>query len=102
MGKIAQEPAALRRVHDFGVEHDPVKPARIVGDRGIGSPLARRDGAKSRWQRIDLVAVAHPDLLARAWGPQPLKQAAFAGYVDKGAAEFLMFAERDRPAELGT
>ena len=84
-----------------GWNSDAVEPALVVGDRGIGRALARRHRAKAGRQRIDLVAVAHPHLLARARRPQPLEQAALAGDVDKGAAEFLMVAERDPAAELG-
>jgi hypothetical protein len=56
-------------VHDFGVEQHAINAALVIGDRGEGRTVARRDRAEAGRQRIDLVAVAHPHLLARAFWP---------------------------------
>ena len=101
VGEVAQQQPALRRVHDLGVEQDAVKAPGVIGGRGEGRAVADRHRAEIRRQRIDLVAVAHPYLLARALRPQPLEQPALAGDVDKGAAEFLVVAEGDAAAKLG-
>ena len=100
-GEIAEQPAALRRVHDLRMKQHAVEAAVVVGDCGVGRARARCDGAEAGRQGIDLVAVAHPHLLAGARRPQILEQAAIAGHVDKGAAEFLVLAQRDPAAELG-
>ena len=51
MRKVAQQLAALRRVHDLGVEQHAVKPPLVVGDRGIGraslAATARKPGGKA-------------------------------------------------------
>ena len=100
VGEIAQQLRALRRVHDLGMEQHAVKPAAVVGDRGVGRRFAGRHGAEAGRQGIDPVAVAHPHLLAPAFRPQAVEQAALVEDVDKGAAEFLMVAQRDPAAEL--
>src|SRR5207237_7665875 len=86
---------------DLGVKQDAIDPSLVIGDRCEGCAIARRDGAETGRQRIDLVAMAHPHLLARAFWPEPLEQTALAQDVDKGAAEFLMVTERHAAAELG-
>ncbi len=69
MGEVAQQLGALRCVHDLGMEQHAVKPAAVVGDRGIGRRFARRHRAEAGRQSVDPVAVAHPHLLAPA--PRP-------------------------------
>src|SRR5205814_9146419 len=83
-----------------GMEQDPVKPTLVIGDRSVWRSLAGRHRPEARWQRIDSVAVAHPHLLAPAFRPQPAKQPALVEDIDKGAAEFLVIAQRDAAAEL--
>ncbi len=64
-GKIAQQLVALRRVRHFGVElHRVVMAARIGGCR-VGRVCRVRQGAEASRQRLDAVAVAHPDPLLR-------------------------------------
>ena len=48
MRKVPQQVGAARCVHDFRVEHDAIKAARIIGDDREGGTLARTDNAKSR------------------------------------------------------
>src|SRR5262249_53559385 len=64
MREVLEERAALRRVHDLRVEHHAIEAPAIVGSGGEGRALAHRDRTESRRQRLDAVAVAHPDLLA--------------------------------------
>ncbi len=101
MGEIAQQLAALRGVRDLGMKDDAIKPSLIVGDRGNWCAVARRHRAEAGRQGIDLVAMAHPHLLARLLGPQPLEQKAIVGHADEGAAEFLTVAQRHPAAQLG-
>ena len=99
--EIAEQMRALRRVHDLGVEQHAVKPTGIVGDRGVRRSLAGCNRPETQRQRVDPVAMTHPYLLAPALRPQPFEKPAFPDDVDKGAAEFLMLAQRNAAAELG-
>ena len=101
MGEIAQQLAALRRVHDLGMKQHAIETPGVIGDRGVGRGLAGRHRAKAGRQCVDPVAMAHPHLLAPALGPQPVEQPALVEDVDEGAAEFLMVAQGDPAAELG-
>ena len=100
VGEIAQQFRALRRVRDLGMKQHAVKAPLVVGDRGKGRGVAGGDRAEAGRQRLDLVAVAHPHLGAPALGPQPVEQQAVVENVDKGAAEFLMLAQRHAAAQL--
>ena len=91
----------MRRVGDLGVEHGAVEAALVVGDDGEGRALAARHGAEAGGKAGDPVAVAHPDLLARAGRPDVLGYGALAGDIDEGAAEFAVLRGFDRAAELG-
>ena len=66
VGEIAQQFRALRRVRHLGVKQKAVKPPLVIGDRGIGCGVAGGHRAEAGWQRLDLVAVAHPHLGATA------------------------------------
>src|SRR5215472_4080511 len=87
-------------MHNLGMEQDAVKPAGVVGDRRIRRGFARGHRAETGRQRIDTVAVAHPYLLASAFWPQTVEEPALGRDVDKGAAEFLVLAQRDLAAQL--
>ncbi len=69
VGEIAQQLAALRGVHNFGMEQHAVEPPVVIGDRREWRTVAYRHRAQARRQGIDLVAMTHPHLLARALGP---------------------------------
>ena len=73
--EVLEQGLAARRVHDLGVELHAVDAPGVVGDRGERRGVASGDHAKARRQRDDLVAVAHPDLLARAGLEHALEQA---------------------------
>ena len=90
----------MRRVRDLRVELHAVEPALVVGDDGVGRGVAGADGAESRRQGGDAVAVAHPDLLAPARLPSVLEQPARPGDVHEGAAELAVFGHIDLAAEL--
>src|SRR5882724_11994499 len=87
-------------MHDFGMKKDTVEPATVVGNRGVGCGFTGRYGSEAGRQCVYPVAMAHPYLLARALGPQPLEQPAIVEDVDEGAAEFLMVAQGNPAAEL--
>src|SRR5258708_18587214 len=100
VGEIAQQRRAMRRVHDFGMEHCAIETPLVVSDRGEGCALAHRDGAEAGWQHLDAVSMAHPDLLAAAFGPEPLEQRAAVDDIDEGAAELAVIGGLDAAAEL--
>ena len=78
-----------------------VEAALVVGDHGVGRPLARRaDRAKSRRQTHHAVAMAHPDLLALALPPDPVGERRIVGHLDEGAAEFPVVRGLHLAAEL--
>ena len=78
VGEVAQQRAALRRVHNLGMKEQAVETPDIIGDRGIGCGLARGDRAETGRQGIDPVAMAHPHLFPPAplgrCGPQSVEQ----------------------------
>ena len=45
--EIADQPRAVRRVDDFGVEHQAVVAPRLVGDGGVGRVLGDADALKA-------------------------------------------------------
>ena len=53
---------SFRAVRDFRVELDTVDWLRLVGNGGVGGSGGRGNGGEVRWERRELVTVAHPDL----------------------------------------
>ncbi len=100
VGEIAEQFRAMRRVDDLEMELDTVKPARIIGDGGIGGAVAGADHTESLWDPLDPVAMAHPHLLAVALCPNTLKQVAIIDHIDEGAPEFLVVGIDDLAAQL--
>ena len=98
--EIADQPRAVGRVHDFGMEHQAVIAARLVGDQRVGRVLRSRDAREARRQAGDAVAMAHPDDVALARLPHALEQRARVADLDLGAAEFAVVAALDAAAEL--
>ena len=86
-GEIAQQLRAVRGVDDLGMELHAVETTVVVGDGGERCALADADDAEAGRQPRDPVAVAHPDLLARALLPHAAKQGARFDDVEIGAAE---------------
>ena len=74
--EVLEQGLAVRRVHDLGMELHAVDAPGVVGDRGERRGVRGRDHAKAGRQRDDLVAVAHPHLLARAGLEDALEQRA--------------------------
>ena len=99
--EVLEQGLAARRVHDFGMELHAVDAPGVVGDRGERRGVRRRDHAKPGRQSYDLVAVAHPHLLARAGLEHAFEQRAVPLHVDEGAAELAVMADLDLAAELG-
>ena len=60
---------AVVRVRHFGVEHDAVIAARIVGEDGVRRALAAPDGAEAGRRFGHPVAMAHPHAPPRAGRP---------------------------------
>ena len=87
-------------MNDFRMELRAIEASRIIGDHGKGRALCGRNNAKTGRKRCHLVAMAHPDLMARALFPKPVKQQAFVGNVDKGTAKFTAVPGLHRAAQL--
>ena len=100
--EVAQDQRrAVRRVHHFGVKHQPVVFARLVLDDGERRVRRNAGHLEARRHLGDAVAVAHPDGIAFAVAPDILEQVARRlHHLDVGAAEFAVMAALDRAAEL--
>ena len=68
--EIGEQLAAVRRVDDLGVEHQAEEAALLVGRDRIRRAFGRGDDAEPLGQRLDPVAMAHPDLVASRPGFQ--------------------------------
>jgi hypothetical protein len=77
-----------------------IKAAAVVGDRGEWRGRGRRGGAELGRDSVDLVAMAHPYLGARAFRPQAGEERAVVDDVYRRAAEFLAVARPNPAAEL--
>ena len=98
--EIAQEPCAVRRVHDFEMELRGVELPLVVGDHRDRRVRRRADHAKALRQFRHAVAVAHPDRIALALLPHAFEQRRVLGHQHLGAAEFAVMAALDLAAEL--
>ncbi len=101
MGEIADDRGALRRVHHFRVEHQPIEPARCVGDGGKGRVGGGADHLKTIGDAGDAVAMAHPDPQRRSRLRDAVEQLRRRDDIEIGAAEFPLAGRRDLAAELG-
>ncbi len=72
--EIGEQPAAIGRVHHFGVEHCGVIFARLIGSDGKGGVLRGGDDFKTVRQLRHPVAMAHPDRIAAAGFPDAFEQ----------------------------
>ena len=95
-----QQLGAVRGVHHFGVEHQAVEAAGIVGEGGEGGAFGGADRAEAGRQGDDAVAVAHPHLVPAAFWPDAFEQGAIVFHIHEGAAEFAVVGAGDLAAEL--
>ena len=72
----------------------------LVGGDRIRRAFGARDDAEAFGQRLDPVAMAHPDLVLLARLPQPVEQRRLADDLDEGAAELALVGRRDPAAQL--
>ena len=72
----------------------------LVGRDRIRRAFGCGDDAEALGQRLDPVAMAHPDLVALARLPEPVEQRGFADDLDEGAAELAIVGRRDPAAQL--
>jgi hypothetical protein len=98
--EVGQQLGAVGRVDDLRVEHGGVIFAALVGGDGKGRVGRGADHLEAVRQFGDAVAVAHPDRVFRALGPEPVEERAFLEDLDIGAAEFAVMAALDRAAKL--
>lgn len=100
VNEITDQLGAIRRMHDLGMELHAVIFPLLVGDEGVGRVGGGGDHLETIRQRGDAVAMAHPDLMARAGGPEALEQLAVPVDLEEGAAEFAVMTAFDLAAEL--
>jgi hypothetical protein len=98
--EVGNQLAAVGRVHDLGVKLNAVEAALVVGRRSEGGTGRLSDDPEAFGKNVDLVAVAHPDLVALARRPQAVEQAALVRHLEEGAAELAMIARHYLAAEL--
>ena len=72
--EVGEQLAAVGRVHDLRMEHQAVALRLLVSGDGEGCAFGTRDHLEARRERLDPVAVAHPDLVLLADVPQPVEQ----------------------------
>ena len=98
--EIGDQLAPVGCVDNFGVEHRCIESPRIIGDHRKRRAFGGRDHAETRRQCFDLVAVAHPDLMAFAGCPQAVEEhAAFIDFQER-PPEFAALDAADAPAQL--
>ncbi len=101
--EVAEDEAALGRVHDFGVELDGVEAAIGMGGGGEGGVGGVGEGQEAGGQPFDFVAVAHPDLAAAAsllFLPIAEEGGGVIVDVEEGGAVFAFLAGGDTAAEI--
>jgi len=99
--EIGQQLGPVGGVDDLGMELHAEHAPAVVGDGGKGRAVGHGHGAEAVGCADDLVAVAHPDLVLLALGPDALEQGAVLGHLDEGAAEFAVVGGFDLAAGLG-
>ena len=103
--EVGEQFRAVGGVDHLGVELGAVIAPLLVGDDRERRAVADRDDAEAGREGGDLVAVAHPHLVALADAPQPVEQGAILGHGEEGAAELaaalaIGAARLDRAAKL--
>ena len=98
--EVADQPGAVGRMHDLGVELHAVEPPVLVRDGGIGRGFAARGDPEPLRQRLDPVAVAHPDRVAPARLPDALEQRALRDRLHRCAPELPVVGGPDMGAHL--
>ncbi len=99
--EIRQELRAVRRVHHLGMELKRVEATLLVGDCREGCASRSADHLEALGYGRHLVAVAHPDLMARALRPNPFEKRVLLPDLEERAAEFAMMSSFHLAAELG-
>jgi hypothetical protein len=93
--EVGDQLGAVGGVDDLRMELDAVEAARLVRDDRIGRTDRGGDRDEAGGDRVDLVAVTHPDLVAFAFGPESVEQRAGRLDVDERAAELAAVARDD-------
>ena len=99
--EVAQERGTARRVHDFGVEHHGIEAPLLVRDDRERRVVARAEHMEARRQRGHAIAVAHPDIVARAERPHAVDKRGLSRHLDLGAAELALVRWLHAAAKLG-
>src|SRR5690606_8626250 len=98
VNEIRQELRAIRCVHHFRVELNGVESALLVSNCRIWRAGRRADHAEAFGDRSNAIAMAHPHLVARALGPDPLEQRAVFLNLQEGTAELAVISGLDLAA----
>ncbi len=92
--EVGEDVLAARRMHDLGVELDPVEPAVRIGQAGVGGRVGLGGGLEAAREARDRIAVAHPDRLLRAEVPE--QRIALGGDGDRRRAVLAVVARAGR------
>ncbi|CAI8399858.1 MAG: Uncharacterised protein [Rhodospirillaceae bacterium] len=87
-GKIVQQPCPAIGMHHFWMELHPIIAAPLISNNRIGRASRRSDNCKSIRQSGNMITVAHPNRLARARRPYPLKERASCLNFNLSMAKF--------------
>jgi len=98
--EVRQQLGAVGGVDHLRVELHRIIAALVIGDHRIGRTAARGDGAEAGGELGDMVAMAHPHLVALALAPQPVEQRTLVGDLNECLAELPGHSPLDPPAEL--
>ena len=98
--EIGKQLGAIGRVHDFRMELHGIEFLGFIGDEGERSVRRCGNDFEAIRDRGDAVAMAHPDLVAGADGPDAVENRAVLVDLDEGAAEFAVMAGFNLAAQL--
>src|SRR5579884_4329585 len=95
--EIRKQLGAVRRVGNLKVKLDAEQLAGFIGDRREWRVARSGNAKEARRQFSHGIAVAHPNRIAFALPPDPVKQGVSPEHLDLGAAEFALVPRGDFP-----
>ena len=85
---------------NFRVELRAVEAALVIRDHGKRRAFGRGDDPEARREGGDLVAMAHPHLMAGTLFPKPFEQSAVFGDIDERPTKFAAISWLHSAAQL--
>src|SRR5690606_13097009 len=101
MNATLQDLGAIRRMHNFRMELHAVIFALFIGNSCKRCVRRRTDDCETIRQRRYAIAVAHPNLVTCALGPDAFEKRAVFLHIQEGPAKFTIMATFHLPAQLG-